>query len=159
VWSKICCNTPSPDSSPYPCPSISRVCASCNQRARLGTCTYRQPPLAAVISYSCHPISHAFSLASLLLQSTHYLARTGLLERHAKTAHGMTDLGQVTKASKCTAPYLHVAYHRAIPRPYNAVPTISYANDVAPPCPKHRAEIASPNQTARILGPPRIPSQ
>jgi len=133
VWSKICCPTPSPDSSLYPCPFNQQRLSSCNQRACLGTCTYRQPPLVAVISQSCHPISHIFSLASLLLHSTHYLARTGLLERRAKTAHGMTESVQVTKACKCTASYLHVAYHRAIPRPYKAIPTISSANDVALP--------------------------
>jgi hypothetical protein len=103
---KTCCTTPSLNSSPYPCHLQSAKSVSCNQRACLGRCTYRQPPLAAVIRRSCHPTSHVLSLASRLLHSTHYLARAGLLERRTKTAHRMTDSLQVTKACKCTASYL-----------------------------------------------------
>ena len=33
----------------------------------------------------------------------------------------MTNSVQVTKDSKCTASYLHIAYHRAIPHPYKKI--------------------------------------
>ena len=106
---QVCCTTPSLDSSHTPVTSISIVCHHVIREPTWVHAPYRQPPLAAVISHSCHPASHIFSLASRLLHSTHYLARTGLLERRAKTGHCMTDLGPVTKASKCTAAYLHVS--------------------------------------------------
>jgi hypothetical protein len=45
----------------------------------------------------------------------------------------ITDSVQVTKDSKCTASYLHVAYHRVIPRPYKGIMhTILLYNTISP---------------------------